>query len=136
MTDERHDHVLDSFALLALLQREERASQVVGILGRAMRGQGNVFMCLVNLGEVLYIVERKRGVIAAHATLAAIDQLPILMVTPDRDLTLAAAHIKASHTLSYADAFVVALAQRENATILTGDPEFAPLQEIVAIAWL
>ena len=37
---------------------------------------------------------------------------------------LAAAHIKAGHALSYADAFAVAVAQELDAVMLTGDPEF------------
>jgi predicted nucleic acid-binding protein len=49
---------------------------------------------------------------------------------------LDAAHIKANHALSYADAFAVAAAIRESATILTGDPEFETVESLVKIEWL
>ena len=47
-----------------------------------------------------------------------------------------AAHIKAGHAISYADAFAVALAQDRGATILTGDPEFKEVEHLIPIEWL
>jgi predicted nucleic acid-binding protein len=43
---------------------------------------------------------------------------------------------KAGHGISYADAFSAALAQSENATMVTGDPEFNSVTELVQIEWL
>ena len=51
-------------------------------------------------------------------------------------MALAAAHVKAHHAISYADAFAVALAQQMQATILTGDPEFGKIEHLVAVEWL
>ena len=51
-------------------------------------------------------------------------------------MSLAAAHLKAQHPISYADAFVVALAQQMQATLLTGDPEFSQVESLVAVEWL
>ena len=50
-----------------------------------------------------------------------------------REAILAAAHIKAGHALSYADAFAVVAAQHLDAVILTGDPEFDSVKEIVSV---
>ena len=44
--------------------------------------------------------------------------------------------LKAYHRLSYADAFAVALAQQEKATLVTGDPEMKPLAALVPMEWL
>jgi hypothetical protein len=38
--------------------------------------------------------------------------------------------------ISYADAFVVAAAQEQDATIVTGDPGFIAVQSQVRIEWL
>lgn len=62
--------------------------------------------------------------------------LPILSVANDFDLVLAAARIKARHPLSFADCFAVALAQREQAWVVTGDPEFKSVTQMVTIEWL
>jgi predicted nucleic acid-binding protein len=51
---------------------------------------------------------------------------------------LAAAHVKARYSVSYADAFAVATAQEYHATVVTGDPEFHPLVEagVLTVEWL
>ena len=49
---------------------------------------------------------------------------------------LDAARVKASHALSYADAFAVATAVRLQATVVTGDAEFACVEELVEIRWI
>jgi len=85
---------------------------------------------------VLYQVERLHGFYAAQRTLVLAESLPISLLDATRELVLDAAHIKANHALSYADAFAVAAAQRQNATILTGDPEFQTVESLSIIEWL
>lgn len=65
-----------------------------------------------------------------------IESLPIDLVDASRNLVLDTAHIKANHVHSYANAFVVALTQREGAVVLTGDPEFQAAEGIINIEWL
>jgi predicted nucleic acid-binding protein len=76
------------------------------------------------------------GQCRARDALALIRQLPINMVPADEQMVFAAAHIKANHTLFYADAFVAAFAIQENANILTGDPEFHSVEKLVPVDWL
>ena len=57
-------------------------------------------------------------------------------MTADRDRTFAAAHLKAHHKLSFADAFAVALAQEKSATVVTGDPEFKQGEPLIPVLWL
>lgn len=129
-------YVLDSFALLAYLEGEAAAPQVRGILEQAEQGQAIVFLSSINFGECLYIVERERGLLQAQATISAVEQLSVRIVDVDRTQVFAAAHLKASYAISYADAFAAALAQEQNAILLTGDPEFANVQHLVTIDWL
>jgi ribonuclease VapC len=128
--------VLDAFALLAYLRDEPAAERVERLLVDAGTGKQRLLVSIINLGEVLYIVERRGGVAKAQDTLALIRQLPIEILPADEQAVFSAAHIKASHALSYADAFAVAAALRENAVILTNDPEFATVESIVTVEWL
>jgi len=128
--------VLDSFALLAYLNGESGEERIVELLTQAQAGKCRLLLCTINLGEILYTVERRRGLSKAQQTQALIESLPIEEVPADRSLVLDAAHIKASHPISYADAFVAALAARELATVLTGDPEFETVKELVTVEWL
>jgi predicted nucleic acid-binding protein len=95
-----------------------------------------LLMCLVNLGEVLYITERSRGLPLAQSVLALVESLPLELLDASRDLVLDAAHVKAHYAISYADAFAVAAAVREQAVVITGNPEFAAVEQLVSVEWL
>ena len=131
-------YVLDSFALLAYLEGEAGMPRVRSVLEGAAVGRHRVYLSLINLGEVLYITERERGLVEARRTLGAVDQLPLAIVGVSRSTVLAAAHVKARFPISYADAFAVAAAQDHGGVVLTGDPEFRALADagLVAVEWL
>jgi predicted nucleic acid-binding protein len=129
-------YLLDSFAVLAYLNNEPGRQQVEAILEQAQKRQCRIYMCMINLGEVLYSVERRRGFIAAQKTLMLLQSLPIKILEVTNELVLEAAHIKASHPLSYADAFAVAIAIKQKAIVLTGDPEFESVETMVTVEWL
>ncbi len=128
--------VLDSFALLAYLEEEQGARQVKGLLHQAVAGKLEVHMTYVNLGEAYYITARTYGGERAEEALTMIGYLPVRMVAADRKLTMAAARIKAKYPVSYADAFAVALAKLKRVPVLTGDPEFRRVEELVSVMWL
>ena len=129
-------YVLDTFALLAHLQGENSGTRVREILQAAESGRAAVHVSLINVGQALYITERRRGVEKAQETLAAIRQLPLEILPADAGAVFSAAHIKAGYAISYADAFCVAAALSRNAAILTGDPEFKAVEQLVAVEWI
>jgi predicted nucleic acid-binding protein len=133
---ERPRYVLDSFALLAYLGGEAGEARVKTVLVDADRGLAEAYLTVINYGETIYIVEREQGLNAARKAIAAVDQLPITVLPADRELTFAAAHVKANYPISYADAFAVAAAQVTAATLLTGDPEFHKVEHLTLIEWL
>jgi predicted nucleic acid-binding protein len=132
----KRTYLLDSFALLAYLNGEPGGGRMQELLAQAENQQCRLVMSLINLGEVLYITERARGLPAAQTVLALGMSLPLELLEVSRDLILEAAHLKAQHALSYADALATACAIRENAIILTGDPEFKSVEGLIPIDWL
>ena len=129
-------YVLDSFALLAYLEGEAGAQAVEEILEACRAGDAESWLSVVNLGEVLYITEREQGLPAAQKAIATVDQLPVRVMEADRARTFAAAHVKARHAVSYADAFAVALAQEVGGRVVTGDPEFKRVEALVPVRWI
>ena len=129
-------YILDSFALLAFLEGEPSADRIRVILQAAQEERALVYLSVINLGEVLYITERERSLVIAQQVLAAIEQLPLELLEASQTRVLAAAHIKANYPISYADAFAVAAAQEFQATVVTGDPEFAKVTAIIRVEWL
>ena len=136
MSPNKGTFILDSYALMAYLADEPGQERIKNLLSEANESQCLLYLCMINFGEVLYMTERRRGLVMAQSVQALVESLPIKILDVSRNLVLDAAHIKAKYALSYADAFIVAVAQREAATILTGDPEFKAVEEIVRIEWL
>jgi PIN domain nuclease of toxin-antitoxin system len=62
--------------------------------------------------------------------------LPVELVNIDLELAARAAWFKAGGGISYGDAFVIALAHREGAPVLTGDREFEHVTDRVDVMWL
>jgi predicted nucleic acid-binding protein len=120
------------------LEAERGGDRVKELLTAAKAKKCRLCMCAVNLGEVMYIVERERGLSEAQDTLTRIDELPLELINADRKVTLAAAHLKEGCTIAYADCFAAALAQLRNAILITGDPEFSKIKTEynVHIEWI
>lgn len=122
-------YVLDAWALLALLQKEEpAASWVRQLLAEGDRQQATVLLSAVNLGEIYYRVGRQSDRTTALDTLSDIRRLSLTIVPVSDDMVFAAADFKMAYAISYADAFAAALAERTGATLVSGDPEFDQLQ--------
>lgn len=136
MTSATSTYVLDSFALLAFFQDEPGGPRVRELLERSARGEVTLALTTVNLAEVVYRTERTLGLERAQEVLAKIAEFDLALATVDRELALAAAHLKARHTMSYADCLVAALALQLDAAIVTGDRDFQQLEDTVAIEWL
>ena len=134
--EEVTSYVFDSFALIAHLEGEARGRPVRGLLAAFEAGHARVCMSVVNVGEVVYRARKQHGVDLAERALRFIRSLRIELVDADLDLSLAAAALKAEYPIAYADAFAAALAQKLDATLVTGDPEFKLLEDVIDIEWL
>lgn len=128
--------VLDSFAVLALLNDEPGAARVEELLRQARAGEATLAMSLINLGEVAYIVECRHGEADVRSILAFLTVMPLDFYSADIGRVLTAAHLKAENSIAYADAFAGALALELDATLLTGDPEFHSLEGTIALEWM
>ena len=126
--------VLDAFALLAYLEGESGHSRVKELLASS---GADLFINAVNVGEVFYIVARKRGPCEADYFLNVIlPSLPVTVINNSFEDVIAAARLKASYALSFADCFAAATAVRERAALVTGDREFEKLGRALEIDWL
>ena len=130
--------VLDSWALIAFFEDEPAAGAVEELLARASQDKQSLYLSVVNWAEVYYNTMREVSQQAAEARVAEIAALPIEIIGVSEDLKIArqAAIYKATHKISYADAFTAALAKEKKAELVTGDPEFKPLEKEIKINWL
>lgn len=108
--------VLDSWAVLTMLQLGPGAERVARELER------RPVMSWVNLGEVLYILIRRRGPSEAGETVRDLRRM-LAVELPSEPVVRRAAAIKAGNRMAYADAFAAATAIMHDGELWTGDPE-------------
>lgn len=128
--------VFDSYAVLKFSQNEEGADRIEEILTLSQQGNIESFINQINLGEVYYKTIRRLGIEAARRYLESFYQLPIKVIPPSSEIIFSASEIKAKYAISYADCFTAATALKYEASIITGDPEFKKLEDIVRIEWV
>lgn len=130
--------MLDSYAVLAFLEGEPCAGRVKELLQQGEEGSSRLFISVINYGEVIYITERERGLPKTQEVIARMDELPLSIMDADRALAVRAAHIKARWAMAYADCYAAALAIILEAPLVTGDPEFKPIEaaHIISVDWL
>jgi len=126
--------VLDAWAILALLQKEEPgASRVRQLLEQAEKTEVQLFISIINLGEVIYRIGKVKGENEAQETLHQIRRLSLAILPATEEAVFAAAGFKMHHPISYADAFAAAAAESLDAVLVTGDPELVQLDNRIQI---
>jgi predicted nucleic acid-binding protein len=127
--------VVDAWAMIAWLLDQAAAPAVESFIQEAAAGNLQLLMSWMNVGEVYYIISKRHGSERAAEFLSRLPSLPIRLVLPDEDGILAAAEVKAAHPVSFRDAFAIALAQAEQASVITGDDEIRQCA-MVPVDWI
>ncbi|HOD99052.1 MAG TPA: type II toxin-antitoxin system VapC family toxin [Syntrophales bacterium] len=94
------------------------------------------FLCLINLGEIIYLTKRRFGDEKKIDILSRIHQIGFNLISISASLVFQAAEFKAQYPLSYADCFALACAVNQSATLVTGDPEFRVVSHLIDINWI
>jgi ribonuclease VapC len=128
--------VLDSYALIAYLEREEGYGEVAKIFDECVAKDREVFICVINWGEVIYHALRAGGEKTATLAEDAMRALPMQIVEANKELTLQAARLKATKKMSYADCFAVGLAMKKKCDLVTGDKEFRQIEKELRVRWI
>ena len=128
--------IFDSHALLKFFQKEKGYEKVVHLLEEIRKTGATKFLNVINLGEIIYSTKRDFGDQKKLEVLANIERLGFTILEVPKDLVYQAAEYKAEYSISYADCFALASAIEHKATIVTGDPEFKKVEQIVEIVWI
>ena len=129
-------YLFDSHALLAFFQKEKGAGIVTKILRNAEKLSLNRLICVINLGEIIYMTKRRFGDQKKVELLGRVHQLGFKILPVPESLVYKAAELKAEYTISYADCFALACTLEQSAVLVTGDPEFKKVAHLVRIQWI
>ncbi len=129
-------YLFDSHALLAFFQNEEGAEAVATVLQKAIKQKLDRLICMINLGELIYVTKKNFGDNKKLEVLARVHQLGFKVLPVAEPLIFKAAEIKAGYGISYAASFVLACAAEQSARIVTGDPELKKVAHLVNVDWI
>ncbi|MGC1615588.1 MAG: type II toxin-antitoxin system VapC family toxin [Candidatus Acidiferrum sp.] len=127
--------VLDASAVMTFFENRPGADKVEELIHLGVAGKRQLFMSVVNWGEVYYSTWRAHGPGVARKILEDLSQLPIEIADADLDLTRIAAEFRADHKLPYIDCFAAALAAHRKAALATSDQDFASVEKKIDILW-
>ena len=82
------------------------------------------------------MLARKHDAKTAREFLTRLPSLPIRLVLPDEEDIIAAAKLKSTRKISYSDGFAAALAQKQTAALITGDPELREMTDVITVEWI
>lgn len=116
--------VLDSWPVLEWISGRQPATKALrSLLVEAETHAARLFMSAINVGEVYYFLCKHHSRDLAESWRELSGTMPVKIETPSLDEIWDAAVLKGSYPIAYADAFAVALAQKYNCPLVTGDPE-------------
>jgi uncharacterized protein len=127
--------VVDSWALAAWVRREASAPLVRQFLLDAEAGNCELLMSWINVAETFYILTKRNSAAVAEEFMTRLPSLPIRLILPDEEGIMAAARIKAVHAVAFGDAFAIAVAQAQNARVITGASEIRRCG-VVPVDWV
>ena len=136
MISEMNSILFDSFAMLRFFYQEPGAERVRELLKVAERNYSPRLISAINVGELIYIVQRRSGEQAKLQMLVKLKSLGFTILSCPNELIFKAAELKARFAISYADTFAVASAIEHNAVLVTGDPEFRQVEHLLNILWV
>jgi len=116
--------VLDTSAILTLLNDEDGQEEVISLLDQARDGAAVIYLPFMALMELEYLLLRKASHEETQYLLALVQAWRLQKVESDETWGHRAAKVKAVTSLSVADAWIAALALLHDARLVHKDPEF------------
>ena len=125
-------YLLDTSAILTLLEDEEGAQRVETLLRRE-----EVLFPFLALLETYYITLQEQTEDVADQRYALLKQLPKeILWSVDEPTLLTAGRLKAAHRLSLTDGLIACFAVQHQAILVHKDPEMAALKDAVEMEFL
>jgi len=126
-------YVLDANALIGFFEGRLGVSEKVRRLLSEAGQDAPLLMSAVNWGEVFYMEWRYRGEAKAWEAEARLQEMPVAVISVDRERASRAGALKQKHSLGYADAFAAELAIERGAWLVTADPEFSKVGKALSV---
>ena len=126
MNHERY--ILDTSALICYLEDEDGTSIVDKLIQHAENQIIDLIVVFASMMEIYYITWQEQGLAAAEERDELLRRLPLNRVDSSPELERLAGSFKARYHLSFADAWIAAVAKQLDALLVHKDPEFEAIE--------
>lgn len=133
---QKRPFIFDSHVLLKFFQKEKGHEKVVHLLEEIRKTGATKYINAINLGEIIYSTKKEFGDQKKLEVLANIERLNFTILPIPNNLIFQAAEYKAQYSISYADCLALTSAVEHKAILVTGDPEFKKVEDLVDIVWV
>ena len=130
------NYVADSYCIITYFEKDKGYEKVIELFCKASNSEINLYINLINWGEVYYIILREQGFKMADLFENNFKKLPVEIESPDIALIKTASEYKAFNSLSYADCVAAATAKKYKGVLITGDKEFTQLEKEISVEWI
>jgi predicted nucleic acid-binding protein len=128
--------VFDASAIITFLHNRPGAEIIEALLHGASGDREELFLSVVNWGEIYYTTWRANGAKAAEQVAFEVKEMPIRILDVGVELTRIASQFRAEYKLPYADCFVAAVAKSMNAEIVTADQDFLLVNQELSVTFV
>jgi len=128
--------VFDASAIITFLHNRPGAEKIEALMNGASSGHRELYLSVVNWGEIYYTIWRANGAKAAQQVALEIAEMPIRLLGVGIELTKIASQFRAESKLPYADCFVAAVAKLMNAEVVTADQDFLTVNQQVNVSFI
>ena len=126
-------YVLDTSALLTVLNNEPGVGAVLDVLEAARSGEARVYVPFMALMELEYMSLRQRSREATQGILTLVESWPVEIEESTQEWRHEAARAKAGASISLADAWMCSLACLLDAELVHKDPEYDGIRGLRAL---
>jgi predicted nucleic acid-binding protein len=123
-------YVLDTSALLTVLNNEPGVDTVLSILEAAHSGEAQVTLPFMALMELEYLSLRQRSQEETQRMLTLVEAWPVAIEDSTQEWRHEAARVKATASVSLADAWICSLACLVDAELVHKDPEYDTVPDL------
>jgi predicted nucleic acid-binding protein len=125
-------YVLDTSAVLTVLNDEEGTEGVLSLLESSGSGKASVYLPFMTLMELEYLNLRQHSRDVTQRVLNVVKAWPVELKHSTDEWRHRAAHVKATSPVSVTDAWICSLAQLLDAELVHKDPEYDEVSNLRA----
>ena len=129
-------YVLDANAVIGNLEGRAGSDKVRKIMESAAQGEAELFMSVINVGEVFAALWKRHGEVYARQAIEMLLSAPVQFIDATLPMSLEAAAIRAKYHAGTADCFAALTAMKKKASLVTADPDFKRFGDKLKILWL